>query len=240
MAYANITFKDKNPVKRWLHRRRLVSAIKAVKLPTLSPPVICDFGAGNGELCKRLAERYPGAGLICYEPSPALLNEAKENLKTIPNVRFLQDIGGMEPESIDLLFSLEVFEHLPDKETHAALKTIHTLLKSKGQLIIGVPMEIGIPALYKGAFRMVRRYGAFDANFHHVFLALIGRPPTDRPVNEITPGFNYYFEHLGFDYRRLLEMLKQTFDVRPQKWVSPFSIFGPWVMPEIYFSMIKN
>ena len=145
----------------------------------------------------------------------------------------------MKNESVDLVFSLEVFEHLPHKETSSALQNIHALLKSNGQLIIGVPVEIGIPALYKGSFRMVRRYGAFDANVKNVFLSLIGNPPENRPAREITPGFNYHFEHVGFDHRRLIETLKDYF-MKVSVTSSPFPLIGAWLMPEVYFTIEKS
>jgi len=239
MAYSDITFQDKNPVKRWLQQQRLVSALGAIKQLNDTPSVICDFGAGNGELCKLLSAHYPNTHIICYEPTIGLLNEAKDNLKGASNISFVQDVGSLKNESVDLVFSLEVFEHLPLKETNSALQTIHELLKSNGQLIIGVPVEIGIPALYKGAFRMSRRYGAFDANVKNVFMSLIGKPPVDRPTREITPSFNYHFEHVGFDHRRLIETLKDYF-IKLSITSSPFPHIGAWLMPEVYFTVEKS
>ena len=239
MAYSEITFQDKNPIKRWLQQQRLVSALEAVKQRGHTPSVICDFGAGNGELCKLLSKRYPNAHIICYEPTVYLLNEAKENLKNILNISYLQNVDDLKNNSVDLVFSLEIFEHLAGQETNIALQNIYALLKANGQLIIGVPVEIGIPALYKGAFRMVRRYGAFDANFKNVFMSLIGNPPANRPAKEITPGFNYHFEHVGFDHRRLIETLKHYF-VNLSIVTSPFPSIGAWLMPEIYFTVEKS
>ena len=237
MTYAEITFKDKNPIKRWLQKQRLISALKTIdNLDGLS--VICDFGAGNGELCKLLSKQFPNTHIICYEPTLNLLNEAKSNLKELPNISFFHNIDNLKKESIDLIFSLEVFEHLPVKERNSALQTISSLMTQEGNLVIGVPVEIGIPALYKGVFRMMRRYGAFDANIKNVLMSFIGIPPTNRPIGEIAPGFNYHFEHLGFDWRRFSETLKEYF-TQPKITFSPFSFCGRWLMPEIYFKVKK-
>jgi hypothetical protein len=46
-----------------------------------------------------------------------------------------------------------------------------------GHLIIGVPVEIGFPALYKGLFRMWRRFGAFEASWRDVWDCVAHRPP---------------------------------------------------------------
>jgi SAM-dependent methyltransferase len=236
MSYAEITFQDKNPIKRWLQRQRLVNAIKIMRSHSLSssPEVICDFGAGNGELCKFLAKYYKSAKIMCYEPTPDLLSEAKANLKEVEQIEFYQDIQNIALGTLDIVCCLEVFEHLPPKETAKALESICNLLKPGGIVIIGVPVEIGIPALYKGLFRMSRRYGAFDANVKNVALSFFRYPPKNRPISEITPGFNFHLEHMGFDFRHLRKNIENYFALH-KVCASPFAVLSSWLMPEIYF-----
>jgi len=239
MSYSEITFNDRNRIKRWFQQQRLKSALELGGGSAPSPAVICDFGAGNGELCRHLAEYYPDARIICYEPTPGLLSEARENLKGIGNVDFLQDIGSLAPASTELVFCLEVFEHLPPRETREALAAISAMLHPKGKAVIGVPVEVGVPALYKGIFRMSRRYGSFDANIKNVLLSFMGRPPQNRPMGEIAPGFGYYFQHTGFDFREFRKTLCKHF-VEIRVAASPFSILGTWLMPEVYFCAEKT
>jgi SAM-dependent methyltransferase len=234
MSYAEITFRDKNPIKRWLQRQRLVSAIKLYSRSLRSPEAICDFGAGNGELCKLLAEHYQNTKLICYEPTPRLLSEARKNLSTVAEVEFCQDIRSVAPGTLDVVFCLEVFEHLPPEETADALQTIYELLKPEGTIVIGVPVEVGVPALYKGIFRMSRRYGAFDANMKNVALSFLWHPPRNRPTSEVAPGFRYHFEHMGFDFRGFKENISGYFKLHKVS-ASPFAAIGTWLMPEVYF-----
>ena len=233
MSYADITFKDKNPIKRWLQMSRLATAMRLVTdLP--SAATICDFGAGNGELCKLIALKYPSAKLICYEPTPSLLLEAKSNLVGCENVQFCSDLSLIPKESVDVVFSLEVFEHLPFEETRDAIQDIKGLLNEQGIAILGVPIEIGLPALYKGVFRMTRRFGDFDAAPKNVLLSFLGMPPQERPIAEITKGFNFHFHHMGFDYRVLRKKLGKDFKLRKTAG-SPFPLFGAFLNPEIYF-----
>jgi SAM-dependent methyltransferase len=238
MNYSDITFKDKNPIKRWLQNRRLITAVDLAKrLP--APKVILDFGSGNGELCKLIAVQFPAAKIICYEPTPNLLAEAKENLADLAQVEFRSDLKAIAQSSIDIVFCLEVFEHLPPLETAQALSQIDILLHDNGSSIIGVPVEIGFPALYKGVFRMSRRLGEFDASLKNVLSATFGILPKQRPVSIITPKFSYHFYHLGFDYRDLRMQLSQKFSLQKIT-SSPFSILGLWINPEAYFVVKKK
>lgn len=213
-----------------------MSAVKLCSHLQEPPLVICDFGAGNGECCKLLADCYPRAKLICYEPTPYLLLEARKNLNAVPNVEFCQDILSYANEMVDLVLCLEVFEHLPYEETADTLSRIATLIKPEGLVVIGVPVEVGIPAIYKGIFRMLRRYGAFDANVKNVTLASLGYPPGSRPISEITPGFRFHYEHMGFDFRSFKKTLGNYFRINEVS-ASPCTALGIWLMPEIYFVM---
>ena len=107
------------------------------------------------------------------------------------------------------------------------------ILKPNGLIIIGIPIEIGIPALYKGLFRMFRRYGSYDANINNVIKSFLGKPPYRRPIIEIAPGFNYYSAHMGFNYKNFEKQCKEHFSII-KKSTSPFSVFGPFFMPEIW------
>ena len=239
MSYADITFGDRNPVKRWLQRQRLVSAINLSGCSSLAKETICDFGAGNGELCKLLARKCRDARIICYEPAPSLFSEAQENLGSIANIEFCLDPRSIPSGTIDVVFCLEVFEHLPIEETVNALQTIHALLRPGGIVVIGVPVEVGVPALYKGIFRMTRRYGSFDANIKNVALSCFGRPPKNRPASEIAPGLRYHFEHTGFDFRRFKNTLSGYFKLHHVS-ASPFAALGTRLMPEVYFVAVST
>ena len=238
MSYSEYIFNDKNPIKRWLQRRRLVDAAKLAP-GDRNTQVVLDFGAGNGELCKLLARQYPHARLLCYEPSPDFMAEARSNLRGYRRVEFFTNFHGIPQEGVDLLFCLEVFEHLPATETGDALEQIHRLLHDEGVVVVGVPIEVGIPALYKGLFRMVRHSGGYDARLKNVLLAACGVPPKNRPRSEIAPGFAFYYEHTGFDYRRFREVVSERFHLQRIR-ACPFSAVGTWFNPEVYFILRKK
>lgn len=192
MAYSDITTNDPNFVKRWVQRRRISDAYSVFRF--LNSPLekleILDFGAGDGQLAERIVN---DPGIICrisvFEPSADLMMEAKSRLSRFENVNFVDRTSTVEEGRYDIIFCMEVFEHLPEKEKWDALKEIHRLLKPSGIAVIGVPHEIFLPALLKGVFRLARRRGAFDASLRNILLAMLGRPPRQRPFGEIAPGF---------------------------------------------------
>ncbi|KAB2749988.1 class I SAM-dependent methyltransferase [Brucella anthropi] len=231
--YANITFNDKNIIKRWLQRKRLTTSLRLIN-PEFRPRCIVDYGAGNGEIIKTLAVLYPDTKIICFEPTKNLMEEAKKNLKGVPNVVFTETVETISTSSVDLIFCLEVFEHLPSKETEDAFNVFKRVLNDQGKIVIGLPVEVGIPSLYKGLFRMVRRFGAYDARIGNVLRSFAYAPPKERPCSEIAPGFAYYFDHMGFDYRAFASVLRKHFHI-DQITGGPFPAFGAIFNPEINF-----
>jgi len=237
MSYSDITINDPNPIKRFLQRGRFNDALKLYP-SILDDYTVLDFGGGDGELVLRLAESDSKSKFICYEPADSMFEQAKQKLSGKERISLINTLTPIPPNSIDLIYSLEVFEHLPEKEAIDALEAIHTLLKPKGFLIIGIPNELFFPALYKGLFRMFRRYGEFDATLINVLQCVVGKPPATRPVGEISPGQDYHFHHLGFDHRKLKDKLSKFIFLKCT--YSPFPMLGEWINPEVFYVLQKS
>ena len=239
MAYADLTIRDRNPIKRWLQHRRFADALAVLAgVSARGRPRILDFGAGDGELVRRIHGLAQVEALV-YEPSAALMAEAKQKLAGMASVQFTDSIASVESGSFDYVFCLEVFEHLPARQTDAAIADIERLLKPGGVAVIGVPHELHLPALLKGLFRVYRRRGEFDARFGNIWAAVWGRPPLLRPVAEIAPGVPFHFHHLGFDHRTLEKMLQEHLHL-VRKWFSPFPLLGATLNSEVYFLLRKK
>jgi SAM-dependent methyltransferase len=240
MPYADITIRDRNPLKRWLQRRRFSDALKALGEIRAGEQIrVLDFGAGDGELVRRIAASAASIEFTVFEPSPSLMAEARENLARLDSVIFADDLESVAPESCDYVVCLEVFEHLPGAETRKAIAEIHRLLKPDGLAVIGVPHELFLPAMFKGIFRMTRRYGDFDARPGNILAAVRGSPPAQRPIGEISPGVRYHFHHLGFDHRSLEQLLRKRFRMEA-RWFSPFRSLGKVFNSEVYFLLRKD
>ncbi len=239
VSYTEGVFRDRNPIKRWLQQQRLHSAIGFASKTRESVRCVIDFGAGSGELCKHLVQAYPNATIICYEPCSDLLAEARIELKGLPRVEFHAAFDTLPQGQADLLFCLEVFEHIPLSMRAQSLGQVAALLTDEGEAVFGVPVEIGLPALYKGMFRMSRRYGAFDARPKHVLMATLGMPPKERPIGRLPPSVEVHNEHMGFDHRVFRDDLGERFAVQTAS-ASPFPVLGTAACPEAYFVVKKR
>ena len=236
--YSEITVGDRSPVKRYLQKRRLRDAASVVEdlYPGFAETFL-DFGGGDGALSALVARRFLETAVFCYEPAPDIFDEACQNLSRLENVTLVSDRKELRGTKFDLVFCLEVFEHLPPRQTAKTIRIVDRLLGDGGVFVVGVPNELFLLALVKGMFRMTRRYGAHDARFGNVLRAAVGRPPGERPVRRISRGLPYHFHHLGFDHRKLRRLLQETFDP-VREFGSPVDseLFGT----EIYFVMQKR
>lgn len=235
--YATLTRDDPNPLKRFLQGKRLRDAVGL--LGRWVPRDVVDYGAGDGELARVLRHRYPDVSIAAFEPTPALFAQAEANLRDLSAVRLVAEAAHIPSASADAIFCLEVFEHLPPLETATALDHITRILKPDGVLIIGVPIEIGLAARFKGAFRRLRRNGDFDTDRARIAEAAKGHITFERFKAEIAPGLAYYPHHLGFDYRNLLKDLEARF-VIDRIWPSPFLLLPPELNSELTLRVFKD
>lgn len=230
-SYAALTREDPNPLKRAVQGRRLVDALQLAR--DLKPRLVVDYGGGDGALCRSAAELWPQAQILCFEPAPQLAGQARDLLAGLAQATVVEDEAALPAAAADLLFCMEVFEHLPPTETARALDEISRILKPGGHAVIGVPVEIGPPAFAKGVFRALRRPGAFDARVGVILQALFGRAPSARPLAEISAGRAYYPHHAGFDHRPLVGAIAERFELE-QRVGSPFPALPAWMNSEIY------
>lgn len=100
---------------------------------------VLDYGAGKGFLTKELLRR--GIKTASFDLSPESRNAIAERNKDNPNY-----LGGYSPEDIatkencfDVIFMVEVVEHLEDDVREKVFTQVHSLLKKGGVFIMTAP-----------------------------------------------------------------------------------------------------
>lgn len=91
---------------------------------------VLDFGAGIGTFAKAVAG--PGCEVQCIEPDRRQLDRI-----VAAGLRAWPDLADLDNGSVDLLYSLNVLEHIEDDV--AALQRCHEKIKPGGRILIYVP-----------------------------------------------------------------------------------------------------
>jgi len=83
------------------------------RVPLTSPRSVVDLGCGPGTLTALLADRWPGAGVLGIDSSPAMVDRARSGAAT--TVRFeLGDLRAWRPaEPVDVLVSNATLQWVP-------------------------------------------------------------------------------------------------------------------------------
>jgi trans-aconitate methyltransferase len=113
--------------------RRLVLA--HLRAHSVQPVRILDLGCGVGQLARELSAAYPHARITAIDPSPAMINHARDNYAH-PAIEFLQGTLDDLPAEVtfDLAISTHAFPYLADKP--GALSRLYAMLTPGGRLLI--------------------------------------------------------------------------------------------------------
>lgn len=139
-AYAH-----KNPLIDWLFWKRIHIAYTYANNQEKTKNKILDFGCGSGLLSYMLAKNGHDVTACDIEFSP--LNLVKKSIRFPLNIDFIEgDIldKDFEKNSFDIIYALDVLEHIDDLEPYITL--FDSLLTPKGVIVISGPTE---NSLYK-------------------------------------------------------------------------------------------
>ncbi len=106
------------------HRQAITTEVAA-----LAPERVLDFGGGFGTLARLLATALPNADVAICEPYPP--RHGIESCKPFTNIRFIPELTS---QSVDVLVSTDVLEHVPDPL--ALLAAMVDAVRPGGHLLI--------------------------------------------------------------------------------------------------------
>jgi SAM-dependent methyltransferase len=104
-----------------------------------------DFGCGAGRLTRALATRFDEAWGV--DISPQMIDVARTLNADVPSCRFVvnvaPDLGQLESDSFDFVYSSLVLQHLPSREAvRAYLAEFFRVVRDDGVIIFQLPARI--------------------------------------------------------------------------------------------------
>ncbi len=226
--YSEQTHESRFPGKRWAHRSRFRDALKLLSLT--ENDTFLDFGCGDGFLLELASRKTSPDKIFGYEPSEMMRCLANERLGDSAHI--FSNPTELENMKFAKISSLEVFEHLPEKELSESLGAISKMLESDGLFLVSVPIEIGISAIIKNKFRLLtgKTKNLSLGNFYRSALGLHCK----RAEPERFDGLSYIFSHIGFDFRNFRKLLETQFTILKTHY-SPFPILRGLANNVVYY-----
>jgi len=108
---------------------------------------ILDYGCGQGHLLKYILEKESkkteAYGFEFNKDSVEATNEMLTGFNNFKGCQMIQgdneNYTGFDDESFDVVFMIEVIEHLSDEYLDKTLREIHRILKKNGKIVITTP-----------------------------------------------------------------------------------------------------
>lgn len=148
------SYSHSNPLIRWLMWKRLETSLNLSN--SNHNETALDFGCGIGVFLPTLTKNYSKVYAIDLFPEFAMKLCKIKGL----NVIFKNSINEIEDNSIDVIYSTDVLEHVDDLEK--LIQSFKTKLKDRGKMIISGPTENFV---YKIG-RLVAGFGG-KGDYHH-------------------------------------------------------------------------
>jgi 2-polyprenyl-3-methyl-5-hydroxy-6-metoxy-1,4-benzoquinol methylase len=201
VPYEQQTVDRRNPIARFTHRTRMRKSKRLVMRHLTPSATLLDYGCGQGRFLHDLAtdirDRQPQAqvSLLGYDP---FMNAKYEGYRVV------SDVKEFDAESVDILTSLEVCEHLTDAELQEFIDLAVKVLTPKGRLLVSVPIEIGPAVLAKEISRSILHRRRLEMSVAELMKAAIFGVPPRRAENRKS-------SHRGFDWRNIRRILAESF-----------------------------
>lgn len=197
VPYERQTLDHPNPVARFAHRARMRRSTRLVKPYLTGSATLLDYGCGQGRFLGDLAPVVAGqpVTLLGYDPHQSA---------RFDGYRIVSDPDQIAPETVDVLTSLEVCEHLTASELQTFVDFAGKVLRPNGKLLVSVPIMMGPALLAKELSRSILLRRRTDYAPADLLRAAVMGAPTPRALD-------IKASHRGFDWRSTLGALRETF-----------------------------
>lgn len=151
-------------------------------VPLTVPALVYDLGCGPGNSTELLARRYPQAGIVGVDNSPAMLTAARAAL---PTARFIEaDLATWRPPlAADLLFSNATYQWVPDH-----LSILADLLRgAKAGAVVAVQMPDNLDESSHRLMREAASDGPWLEDLKEAISARAALPPPSAYYRALKP-----------------------------------------------------
>ena len=228
--YASKQLFSKARIISWSHRRRFQIGLQLGS--QFAGQRVLDYGCGDGTFLAMLfASGAAPAMAVGSELERNTVEECQARLGT-PSLRFALVDDLEQTGTFEAIFCMEVLEHVVEPDV--ILERLERRLAPNGKLLISVPVEIGLPLLFKQTVRHVAGWfhiGDYPGiNPYKPAEILAGvfagpRQHIQRPTDSNEWGLTYP-DHKGFNWRAFQGILERRFAIdsilgSPVSWLPP-------------------
>jgi len=244
--YAKKQLFSRDRLVAWSHSRRFETAVSLAS--EFAGKRVLDYGCGDGTFLALAMTRYEAPMLgVGAELPGSYLDDCRSRYGFERRLRFVDvgDLDGREQTGVyDAVFCMEVLEHVVDWEP--LMQRFKRLLAPGGKLIISVPVETGLPLVFKQVVRRVagwRKIGhypgtsAYSAGEMAVSIFAGSAQHLPRPVFDTGGGPSY--DHKGFNWKVLRHRLERDFVIE-RTLASPFQWLGPALATQVWFVLRRD
>jgi SAM-dependent methyltransferase len=237
---------SKSALIRWSHRRRFEVAV--AKSAPFAGQRVLDFGCGDGTyLALLLASPHAPREAVGAELDAKVVAGNRERFARRPELKFALQADLEQPDqrgSFDAIVCMECFEHMTEPDRY--LDLLVTLLRPGGRLLLSVPVETGLPVVFKQMVRRVagwRKIGDYASTLPYTWseLAQSVFAGADQHIPRVLhPGDNgvTFHCHKGFNWMTLRDRIARRFTIDRIS-ASPIEALSPHLASQAWFEAHK-
>jgi SAM-dependent methyltransferase len=202
---------DFNRLTRYLHSGRYTASLELISepgarigdRPIRALEIGCGPGTAVGLLLDTFSVDYTGIDL-----DPEFIAAARRYHGHRPHCRFVEadasDPSHYQPDSADIVFALEAFEHIPEGQVVRIVENVCRIVRPN-LFAATVPVEVGPAVWIKNWGSALMGYDRMSGNLRETLWAGLYR--LDRVPTHATG-------HLGFDWRWLAQTIRHNAPIR--------------------------